>query len=167
MMKIFSGKKRATQSPLALRNTSGMNYRRPILIACVATSLFLLPEPGSAISLKELLSPSREPEPVAAVDTQKAKQAQFLKKIRASDPSKKTIESAVFNGKNELGVILSRDVPMQSIRPLTKSLLTQLAKEFPGQDLTVLTYAPTSPPMKIGTGHLDASTRSMTYTPAR
>lgn len=144
-----------------------MNYRKPILIACAATTFFLLPEPTSAISLKELLAPSQTPEPVAAVDTQKVKQARFLKKIRASDPSKKTIESAVFNKENELGVVLSRNVPMKAIPPLTKSLLTQLAREFPGQDLNVLTYAPTSPPMKIGTGHLDSQSRSMTYTPAR
>lgn len=143
-----------------------MKYRRPFLIACAA-ALFLLPEPSSAISLKELLSPAREPEPVAAIETQKAKQVQFLKKIRASDPEKRTIESAVFNGSNELGLVLGRNVPMKAIPPLTKSMLTELAKEFPGQDLSVLTYAPTSPPIKVGTGRLNAKTREMTYTPAR
>lgn len=156
----------STQRPRPFRNTSGMNYRKPILLACAA-ALFLLPETGSAISLKDLLTPSRQPEPVAAIDTQKTKQAHFLKKIRANDPSRKVIESAVFNGRNELGVVLGKSVPMKSIPPLTKSLLTQLAREFPGQDLTVLTYAPTSPPMKIGTGQLDSRTRAMTYTPAR
>ncbi len=46
-----------------------------------------------------------------------------------------------------------------------RAILTQMAREFPGQDLTVVAYAPTQPPAGIGTAHLDARTPQMTYTP--
>jgi len=42
-----------------------------------------------------------------------------------------------------------------------------MAKEFPGQDLTVVAYAPSNPPMKIGTARLDARTRQMSYAPEK
>jgi hypothetical protein len=46
-------------------------------------------------------------------------------------------------------------------------MLTQMAREFPGEDLAVLAYTPSNPPRKIGTGRLDARTRDMTYTAAQ
>jgi len=46
-------------------------------------------------------------------------------------------------------------------------MLAQMAQEFPNQDLTVLAYTPSNPPQKIGTAHLDARTRAMTYVPAQ
>ena len=94
-------------------------------------------------------------------------QAAFLNRIRQSDPQFQTIQKAVLNEQNELGLIVNRNVDMDSIPKLMRAMLTQMAKEFPGQDLTVMAYAPTDPPMKIGTGRLDAQTRQMTYTPAR
>jgi hypothetical protein len=45
---------------------------------------------------------------------------------------------------------------------LASSLLllpTQMAKAFPGQNLTVIAYAPSEPPMKIGTARLNARGR--------
>ena len=94
------------------------------------------------------------------------RQVEFLNRIRQSDPQYGTIEKAVLNENNELGLILSRSVQLDSIPRLMRTMLTQMAAEFPGQDLTVIAYAPTQPPTRIGTGHLDARTRAMTYTPA-
>ncbi len=91
----------------------------------------------------------------------------FLKRIRDADPQYNTIERALMNERNELGIILSRNVAMDDIPTLMRSLLKQMAAEFPGESLTVIAYAPTEPPMAIGTGRLDASTREMTYTPAQ
>jgi hypothetical protein len=94
-----------------------------------------------------------------------ASRAEFLNRIRAADPRYQTIERALLNEQNELGIILKRDVDLNDIPPLMRSLLTQMAKEFPGEDLTVIAYTPTEPPMQIGTGRLNAATREMTYTP--
>jgi hypothetical protein len=100
-----------------------------------------------------------------AASSQKQRQAEFLNRIRQSDPRYQTIEKAVLNENNELGLILSRSVEMDSIPALMRTMLAQMNKEFPGQDITVIAYAPTQPPRRIGTAHLNASTRDMTYTP--
>jgi hypothetical protein len=91
----------------------------------------------------------------------------FLNRLRQADPQHQTIERAVFNEQNELGLILNRSVELDKIPALMRSVLTQMARAFPGQDLTVLAYTPSSPPRKIGTARLNARTRDMTYTPER
>jgi hypothetical protein len=85
------------------------------------------------------------------------------KPTRVTKPSKK----AVLNENNDLGLVLNRSVDIDSIPALMRSMLTQMNKEFPGQDLTIIAYTPTQPPVRIGTAHLDAQTRDMTYTPQR
>ena len=94
------------------------------------------------------------------------RQVAFLHQIRQADPRYQTIDKAVLNEQNELGVILNRHVDLDEVRPLMRTLLTQMAKAFPRQDLTIIAYAPTQPPMPIGTARLNARTRQMTYTPA-
>jgi hypothetical protein len=92
------------------------------------------------------------------------RQAEFLNRIRAADPQQRTIERALLNEQNELGLILDRSVPMEKIPELMQSMLTQMAGEFPRQNLTIVAYAPSEPPRKIGTARLNAETRDMTYT---
>lgn len=99
--------------------------------------------------------------------SQREQQAAFLQRVRSSDPQFQTIERALFNERNELGVVLDRSVEMDAIPQLMRALLTQMAREFPGQDLTVLAYAPTQPPVRIGVARLDSRTREMTYTADR
>jgi hypothetical protein len=93
------------------------------------------------------------------------KQADFLNRIRQSDPNFQTVQEAVLNQNNDLGLILNRNVPLDSIPQLMRAMLTRMAQEFPGQDLTIIAYAPTQPPKRIGTAHLDSRSRQMTYTP--
>jgi hypothetical protein len=95
----------------------------------------------------------------------KQHQIAFLKRIRKADPQHQTIERAVFNQQNELGLILGRSVEMDKISALMRSLLVQMAREFPNRDLTIIAYAPSNPPQKIGTARLNARTRDMSYTP--
>jgi hypothetical protein len=95
----------------------------------------------------------------------KQRQLAFLNRIRDADPQQRTIERAMLNEQNELGLILDRNVEMNRIPDLMRMMLTEMAREFPGQDLTVLAYAPSNPPRKIGTAHLDSRTREMNYVP--
>ena len=97
----------------------------------------------------------------------KQRQIAFLNRIRKADPQHQTIERAVFNEQNELGLILNRSVEMDKIPALMRSMLVQMARAFPGQDLTIFAYAPSNPPRKIATARLNARTRDMTYTPER
>ena len=95
----------------------------------------------------------------------KQRQIAFLNCIRDADPQQKVIDRAMLNEQNELGLILDRSVEMNRIPDLMRTLLTQMAREFPGQDLTVIAYTPSSPPQKVGTGHLDSRTKEMNYLP--
>jgi hypothetical protein len=88
-----------------------------------------------------------------------------LNRIRQADPSYQTIQKAVLNENNELGLILGRSVQLDSIPALMRTMLTRMGQEFPNQNLTIVAYAPSQPPARIGTAHLDARTRQMTYTP--
>lgn len=95
----------------------------------------------------------------------KQRQLAFLNRIREADPQQRTIERAMLNERNELGIILDGNVGMDRIPDLMRMMLTEMAREFPGQDLTVLAYTPSNPPRKIGTAHLDGRTREMNYVP--
>jgi hypothetical protein len=97
----------------------------------------------------------------------KQRQIAFLKQIRKADPEHRTIERALFNEQNDLGLILNRSVELNKIPALMRTMLAQMARAFPGQDLTILAYTPSTPPRKIGTARLNARTRDMTYTPER
>jgi hypothetical protein len=96
--------------------------------------------------------------------TSREHQAALLNRIRQSDPRSEVIERALFNERNELGIILSRNVRMDDIPAINEPLLTQMAQEFPGRDLMIVVYAPTAPPARLGVARLDARTREMTYT---
>ena len=105
-------------------------------------------------------------QPAAPADV-KQRQAAFLNRLRAADPQQRTIDRAMLNAENELGLVLDRSVEMDKIPALMKTMLTQMAREFPGHNLTVLAYTPSEPPRKVGTARLNAQTRDMTYTPER
>ena len=91
------------------------------------------------------------------------RRAALLNRIRSSDPQKVTIERAIINERNELGLILSRQTNLDDMPRLMKAMLTQMAEDFPGQDLTAVAYSPTEPPRTIGTARLNLRTRDMTY----
>jgi hypothetical protein len=95
----------------------------------------------------------------------KQRQIAFLNRIRDADPQQKVIDRAMLNEQNELGLILDRSVEMNRIPDLMRTFLTQMAREFPEQDLTVIAYAPSSPPQKVGSAHLDSRTKEMNYLP--
>jgi len=122
---------------------------------------------GCDVAPPSATAPSAPPGNIAATGPQQLKQRQvdFLNRIRAADPQQRTIDRALLNEQNELGLILDRGVEMESIPALMRSMLGEMAREFPGQDLTVLAYAPSDPPRKIGTARLNAQTRDMSYTP--
>ncbi|MBE9007266.1 hypothetical protein IQ259_19890 [Fortiea sp. LEGE XX443] len=52
------------------------------------------------------------------------------------------IQDAYVRDNNKLGVVISREVRPNEVRPLAKSLVQGFRKNFPNQDLTVLVYDP-------------------------
>ena len=126
------------------------------LSACDSRSSGTVPDAN--ISATTQVSQSRE---------LRERQIAFLNRIRDADPQGRTIDRALLNEQNELGLVLDRSVEMDKIPALMKTMLTQMAREFPAEDLKVLAYAPSNPPRKIGTAWLDARSRDMTYAPER
>lgn len=110
---------------------------------------------------------SRATEPSVQPQDVKQRQMAFLNRIREADPQGRTIDRALLNEQNELGLVLDRTVEMDKIPALMRTMLSQMAGEFPGEDLTVLAYTPSNPPHKIGTARLNPRTRDMTYTPEK
>jgi|SRR5215831_7664591 len=132
---------------------------------------------GTGFLFMEACSPRSEPaaaqpqakqnrvtQPTTGQDL-KQRQIAFLNRIRDADPQERVIDRAVLNERNELGLVLDRTVEMNRIPELMRTFLTQMAREFPGQDLTVIAYAPSEPPQKVGTGYLDAQSKEMKYVP--
>jgi hypothetical protein len=130
-----------------------------LALVCALTFIASCDQPAPPLS-----NNPQAPPPMVAKDNLKQRQADFLNRIRAADPGHRTIDRAMLNEQNELGLILDRTMEMDRVPDLMRSILTQMAREFPGQDLTVLTYTPSNPPHKIGTAHFAAQTRDMTYT---
>src|SRR5947207_9542560 len=80
----------------------------------------------------------------------KQRQIAFLNRIRDADPQQRVIDRAMLNDQNELGLILDRTVEMNRIPDLMRTFLTQMANEFPGQNLTVIAYALCNMPQRVG-----------------
>ena len=130
--------------------------------------LWLFASCDARLSISSTNGPPVEQNRVAQPDARsdfKQRQLAFLNRIREADPQQRTIERAMLNEQNELGIILDGNVGMDRIPDLIRMMLTEMAREFPGQDLTVLAYTPSNPPRKIGTAHLDGRTREMNYVP--
>ncbi len=133
-----------------------------LLISCVLTACDSQPPINSN-------KPAADVSPIGTQETGdlKQKQLSFLNRLREADPQQRTIDRALLNDQNELGLILDRSVEMDKIPELMRTMLGQMAKSFPGEDITVLAYTPSNPPQKIGVARLNSRTRDMTYTPER
>jgi hypothetical protein len=125
---------------------------------------------GCSPRSEPVASPAESPPPSRAEESTagtsfKQRQVTFLNRIRDADPQHQVINRALLNERNELGLILDRSVELNRIPDLMRSFLTQMAREFPQQDLTVIAYAPSNPPLKVGTARFNSQTRQMSYTP--
>ena len=138
-------------------------WRTSVIMGC----LWLLSSCDTRQSISSTNAPPVEQNRVAPDARQDFKQRQlaFLNRIRDADPQHRTIERAMLNEQNELGLILDRSVELNRIPDLMRTMLTQMASEFPGQDLTVIAYTPSNPPQKVGTGYLNSRTKEMNYVP--
>jgi hypothetical protein len=137
-------------------------------ISIVGSSLLLLgacEKPSSqALASPPPAEQNRASQPTSGLQF-KQRQVAFLNRIRDADPQRQVIDRAMLNEQNELGLILDRSVELNRIPDLMRTMLTQMADEFPGQDLTVIAYTPSNPPQKVGTAYLNSRTKEMNYVP--
>ena len=148
----------STKSNPGVRIGSMVGMVAALALAGVATGC------GGPEATGEAQAPVSMPVKNLASHGNREKQAAFLNQIRSADPNARTIDRALINGQNELGLILDRTVELENIPALMSLMLTKMAAQFPGEDLTVLAYTPSDPPRKVGTARLNARTRDMSYT---
>jgi hypothetical protein len=75
--------------------------------------------------------------------------------------SKGLIKDAFVRDNDKLGVVISRQVRPDEVKPLAQSLAQGFRKNFPRKDLEVLVYAPDK--QLILTAHYDARTKQIRY----
>jgi hypothetical protein len=141
------------------------------VLVLLAAAISFAPGCGRETRTQTAEYPTQEParSPVEArrvAGSTEQRRAEFLNRIRSADPRQQTIERAMLNEQNELGLILNRQTDLDDVPKLLRSMLAELDKSFPNQDHTAVAYTPTNPPRTIGTARLNARTRDMTYTPA-
>jgi len=118
----------------------------------------------------ETPTPSEEqnrPERATQVSESTQRQWTYLNRIRQGDAFNTSIDRTLRNDQNELGVVLSSRVPADQAPALMRKVMTEMAQEFPREDVTLAVYAASAPLHKIGTAHLDGQTGKTTYTPGK
>ena len=88
-----------------------------------------------------------------------------LNRMRQTDAFNTVISRTLLEEQGQLGVVLYSSVLPDKVPMLMRQLMSEMAKEFPTEDLTLGVYGASSPPHKIGTAHVDGKTGESTYAP--
>ena len=88
----------------------------------------------------------------------------FLNQIRQDDALSSLIHRTLLTDEKQLGVVLYSTVKPEAVAGFMRWALTEMAHEFPGEDISVLVYMTATPPRKIGEARLDGKTGEISYT---
>ena len=91
----------------------------------------------------------------------------YLNRIRQRDALNSSIARTLLDEQNQLGVVLFLSVTPDKVPALMRTVTTEMAQEFPRQNVTLSVYESASPLRKIGTAHLDGQTGEVTYIPEK
>ncbi len=91
----------------------------------------------------------------------------FLNRLRQEDAYSGAIHRTMLNEQNQLGVVLYSNVALETVPDLIRKVMTEMAQEFPQEDVDLVVYKVAVPPQKIGTAHVDGKTGEATYTPEK
>ena len=80
----------------------------------------------------------------------------ILNRIRQDDSL--FIGRTLLNDQNQLGLVLDSTVAPDKVEGLMRKVMTQMAREFPKEDITVSVYGSSNPPRKLGTAQLNGQT---------
>ena len=144
------------------------------------STIFLLPLLGAVlVSVVACHKPKPATEPATPSEQQKraARVAEapesarrhwsYLNRIRQDDSLNSLIDRTRLSDEGEVGVILFSSVTPDKVPALMRQVMTEMAQEFPREDVTLSVYVQPSPPRKIGIAHLDGQTGEVTYTPEK
>jgi hypothetical protein len=91
----------------------------------------------------------------------------YLNRIRQSDALNSAIDRTMLDEQKHLGVVLSSSVTPDKVPALMRTMMTEMAKEFPRENVTLNVYVSANPLRKMGTAHLDGQTGEVTYIPEK
>lgn len=130
-----------------------------------------------AMALVLLAGCDRQPAaPVISEQTVRARQAaqvpeetrrhwMFLNQVRQDDALNRSIHRTLLTEEKQLGVVLYATVKPEAVEDVIHQAMTEMARKFPGEDVSVLVYMTATPPRKIGVARLDGKAGAITYTP--
>ncbi|HXA08442.1 MAG TPA: hypothetical protein VNW28_00580 [Chthoniobacterales bacterium] len=104
-----------------------------------------------------------------AAEVPKSIQQQWtcLNRIRQRDGLNSTIDRTLLDEQNQLGVVLFSTVTPDKVPALMRTVMTEMAQEFPNDNVTLTVYASANPPRKMGTAHRDGQTGEVSYVPEK
>jgi len=141
------------------RETKGvMSFHRKHFL-CVFGAVALFAGECSAKTWEEVFrSAHGVPQPDYQVD--------YLRHLRGTfDPQGQSYTNAVFNGENEIGIVVNPSLTTNSIVVMLRTFLSDMSMAFPGQDLAITALAPGNPPQEIGTSYFFARTNEVYFQP--
>ena len=106
------------------------------LVASLLSLAFLIPgcdEPPAVVGTSGV--PTRTSQSGDQMELKKRQMA-FINRIRSADPQAQTIDRAMLNEQNELGLVLDRSVEMDKVSALMRAMLTQIQLARPAQRLS-------------------------------
>jgi len=133
----------------------------------LAVSLALLAACHRSKPAAESPTPSvqqQRAESAAAVPESTQRYWTFLNRLRQKDAYSDVIHRTQLNEQNQLGVVLYSSVALETVPDLMCKVMTEMAHEFPNEELTLTVYQVATPPRKIGVAHVDGQTSEATYT---
>ena len=90
----------------------------------------------------------------------------FLNQIRQDDALSSSIHRTTLTDEKQIGVVLYSTVKPEAVPGFMRWTLTEMAHEFPGEDVSILVFMTATPPQKIGEARLDGKTGEISYTAA-
>lgn len=140
------------------------------LLPVLAAGLFCLAACHRTNPAAESPTPSEQQvraERDAQAPDEMQKQWTYLNRIRQSDAFNTSIDRTMLDDQNHLGIVLFSSVTPDKVPALMRQVMTEIAQEFPREDLTLDVYQSATPPRKMGNAHLDGQTGQVTYTPTK
>lgn len=88
-----------------------------------------------------------------------------LNRIRQNESL--SIERTLVNEQNQLGIVFDATVAPDKVEGLMQKVMTEMAHEFPQEDIDVTAYHSSNPPRPLGIAHVNGQSGQITFTPAQ
>ncbi|MEO5754698.1 MAG: hypothetical protein ABIR38_08325 [Chthoniobacterales bacterium] len=91
----------------------------------------------------------------------------YLNRIRQTDELSPVIARTLLNERDQLGVVFYSRISDDKIPDQIRQIMTEMAKKFPKEAITVVAYGASTPPHPIGIAQIDGATGEISFTPSK